>query len=305
MKNKIYYIMLAIVYITWGLDPIINRYFYNYFSASALVLLATLASFILFLALSFKKLRLIDKRYLKIAVPICIISSLANILQRIGLQYTTPASYAFLEQLACVVVPILLFILARRKPTLLQSAASIFCLVGCFIFSGLATSGGIGFGIGDILCALAGIFGGIALAATGLYVKELDIRLYTLIHMSTYFMTSLIMAISLNLITSNGAPIEKLTFTAKPAVIIGALVFGLFSVGICWLMRNKAVSKINPALVAIIGPSSAIITGIVSLILKIDKISPHFIIGSALILIAMVLSAANDIRQGKKQKNNC
>lgn len=302
MKNAIFYVMLVIVYVTWGIDPIINSYFYNYFSASALSVLATLGSFVLFFVLSLKKLRLLDKRYLKIALPICIISSIANILQRIGLQYTTPASFAFLEKTACVVVPILLFILARKKPTVLISAASILCLVGCFIFSGLGASGSFSFGIGDILCAAAGILGGFTLAATGLYIKDLDIRLFTLIHMFSYFMTSLIMAVALNFIKADGAPLEKFTFSKNPAVIIGAVLFGLFSVGICWLMRNKSASQINPAAIAILSPSSAIITGVVSLALGIDKISTSFVIGALLILVAMALSSANDIIHYKREK---
>ena len=156
MKNYIYYLIIAMVVVTWGFDPVVNSYLYSSFSASALSSLATFCSVILLFCFSFKKLRLLDKRYFMIAVPICTMNSVACVLQKIGLQYTSPASYAFLEQLACVVVPIALFIFTRKRPSALQCIASVICLVGCFVFSGML-SGGLSFGIGEILCGLAGI----------------------------------------------------------------------------------------------------------------------------------------------------
>ena len=128
----IYYLMLITVVITWGIDPVVNSHFYNYFSTSALISLATLTSTIVFFILSFKKLKYLNKDYLKIALPISALNAIACMLQRIGLQYTTPANYAFLEQLSCIIVPIAVFIFIKRKPTVLQCIASIcVCISVC------------------------------------------------------------------------------------------------------------------------------------------------------------------------------
>ena len=166
MKNAVYYAMLFAVILTWGIDPVINSLFYKHYSATALVSMATLLSSIMFFLVSLKKLKYLNRRYLAVAVPICGLNSIACVFQRIGLQYTTPASYAFLEQLACVVVPIVLFIFARKKPTITQCAASAICLVGCFVLSGLGSEGGFALGVGEILCAIAGILLGLCIAAT-------------------------------------------------------------------------------------------------------------------------------------------
>ena len=112
-NNLIYYLMLITAVITWGIDPIVNSKFYKYFSASALASLATLAALIFFSLISIGKFKLFNKRYFKIALPITLVSSLACVLQRIGLQYTSPSSYAFLEQLACVIVPFMSFVFIR------------------------------------------------------------------------------------------------------------------------------------------------------------------------------------------------
>ncbi len=290
----IYYLMLIAVVITWGIDPVVNSYFYNYFSASALISLATFASTVVFFILSFKKLKNLNKDYLKIAVPISALNAIACMLQRIGLQYTTPANYAFLEQLSCVIVPIAVFLFVRRKPTVLQAVASIACIVGCFIFSGLGT-GGLSFGVGELLCSAAGIILGVSIAATGLFVKKLDISLYMLIHMSVYFLVSAALAVSLNFIKSDGVPLEKFVFTFDMGIVIAVILFGLFSVGLCWLLRTEATRNINPTAVAIISPFSAVITGVVSVIFATDTLSKSFVIGALIITLSMVISTINDI----------
>ena len=290
MKNTVYYVMLFTVILTWGIDPVINSLFYKHYSATALITMATLLSSIMFFLVSLKKLKCLNRRYFAVVIPICGLNSIACVLQRIGLQYTTPASYAFLEQLACVFVPIVLFVFTRKKPTVIQYSASAICLVGCFVLSGLGSEGGFALGIGEILCAIAGILLGICIAATGVYTKGLDIGLFMLLHMTVYFVVSLTSAIGLNYITKGGVPLEKFVFTADARILIPAALFSLFSVGVCWLLRTEALRNISPTFVAISNPFSAVITGIVSLISGLDKFTLRFAIGSVLIVLAMTLS---------------
>lgn len=303
MKNAVYYAMLFAVILTWGIDPVINSLFYKHYSATALVSMATLLSSIMFFLVSLKKLKHLNRRYLTVAVPICGLNSIACVFQRIGLQYTTPASYAFLEQLACVVVPIVLFIFVRKKPTIIQCAASAICLVGCFVLSGLGSEGGFALGVGEILCAIAGILLGLCIAATGIYAKGFDIGLYMFVHMTVYFVVSLASAIGLNFITKGGVPLEKLVFTLDAGILIPAALFSLFSVGVCWLLRTEALRNINPTFVAISNPLSAVITGIVSLVMGLDELTLNFAIGSVLIVLAMTLSALPEKSQSAIRDN--
>ncbi|MBE6705265.1 MAG: DMT family transporter [Ruminococcaceae bacterium] len=287
----IYYVMLLSVTATWGMDPIINKYFYKWFSPSMLATVCTFASAVLFIILSARKLKNLNIDYLKIAVPISTLNALACLSQRIGLQYTTPSSYSFLEKMSVAVVPFALFFMTGKKPSLMRIFAAIICLVGCFIFSG-ASFASMNFGIGEILCALAGIIGGICISATGVYVKKLDIMLYITIYMTMYFLTSLALTVGLNAITSpvTGEPLERIRFTPDAGLVTLLVLFGLFTVGICWLMRTEAVKHISPAKVVILSPVSAIVTGVVSCALGIDKLSIRFAVGALLILSAVVIS---------------
>ena len=172
-----YYTALLFVIFVWGVDPLIMSFFYKYYSATALTALGSFFSLLMFFIISLRKRIKLDKRYLKIAVPIAVINSVACLLQKIGLQYTTPANYAFLEHLSCVVVPLTVWIATKKRPSLPQCLAGFVCIAGCFILCG-ADLGSSSHGVGNILCAAAGILLGVSVAAIGIYARELDEILY-------------------------------------------------------------------------------------------------------------------------------
>ena len=167
----------------------------------------------------------------------------------------------------------------------------VLCLAGCFILSGM---GSLSFGVGDLLCSLAGVMLGISVAATGVFAGRLDLRLYMMIYMTMYFLTSLIMAFSLD-----AAGIEKAVFSMNPWLLLGAVLFGLLSVGLCWLLKTVAMTHLDPTAVAVISPFSAVIAGAVSVCFGLDRITPNLLIGAALILAALLISGLNDVRKSQ------
>ena len=294
-----YFSILILVAIIWGLDPIVNRYLYQYYSASALSALSTLLSAMFFFLLSVRKLHLLNRSYLRIALPIGLINSLACLLQRIGLQYTTPARYSFLEHLSCVVVPVLMFLFFKKRPTPLQWIAGALCICGCLLLTGAGAEGGI-LGPGEILCALAGILFGVCIVATGIYAKELDINLFMMIHMSIYFITSVGMAVGLHTVKTDGHPIEPFTFSFNIRHLLIGILFGFLSVGICWLLRTEATRHVSPPIVASVMPFSAVVSGTVSVLAGFDQISSSFLLASAMIITAAILSGLSDTQKKKR-----
>ncbi len=299
-----YYLALFFVVIVWGLDPVIMSYFYRYYSASALTALGALASFLLLLTVSRKKLRLLNARYFKVAAPISALNSVACLLQKIGLQYTTPANYAFLEHLSCVVVPIALFILIRMRPTLPQGISAVLCLCGCFVLCGVGTAGPVTLSFGDVLCALAGILLGACVALTGVFGKGLDISLYMAVHMGVYFLISTVSALTLNFLTLDGTVAEPIRFSTQPTLLLLAVLFGLVTTGLCWLLKNLAIVRTDPTAVAIVSPFAAVISAVASVLLGQDTLHYNLVIGAALILLAVLLADLPSPRKnngGKKK----
>ncbi len=285
-----YYIMLLFVCLVWGCDPVFYLHFYKNFSPSVISAIFSFGSFLMFFALSYKKLKEINIKYLKVAVPVAVISTFANLLQRIGLQYTTPAKYAFLEHIACAVVPVMMYIFIKRKPSKTQVLACIICLCGCFVLTGMSFSD-LSIGIGDLLCTLAGVFGGIHLAANAVFIKKTDIFVHMTVYMFVYFIVSLFSVALLGNIAINGVAAEVVKFTLKPELFLPVLLYGLLSVGITWLMKIEAVRHINPTAVAIISPFTAVIAGVISVVMGLDILSGRLIIGAILIMCASIITS--------------
>lgn len=282
-----YYAALLFVVAFWGISSVVYSYFYQYYSAAVLTSIMTLFSALFFWISAGKKLTLLDKRYLKIALPICCLNAFANVIQRIGLQYTTPAKYAFFEHLSCVVVPVMMFLFIRKKPTLLQGGAGVCCLAGCFILSGVSFSGeGAALGVGDALCIISGVLMGICVAAIGVYTQKMDATLFMVLYMTSYFTVSALMAVALNLISLDGVPMERAVITWDLPVLLLAIVFGLVDVALCWLLRTDAIRHIDPVTVATVSPFSAVITGVVSVMVGIDSLTPNLVIGGTIIFIS-------------------
>ena len=283
-KKWVYFSALLFVVIFWGISSVVYHYFYRYYSAAVLTCIMTLFSALFFWIQAKKRLKQIDGKFLKIALPICLLNAVANVLQRIGLQYTTPANYAFFEHLSCVVVPVMMFVFIRQTPSLLQGIGAVTCLIGCFVLCGVSFSGGSAIGVGDLLCIISGLLMGVCVAAIGAYTRHLDGTLFMVVYMTCYFGVSLILAFVLNTV---GA--EPAVITWKIPVLLLVIVFGLVDVALCWLLKTEAIRHIDPVAVATISPCTAVITGAVSVWAGIDQPTPRLLIGGGVIFLSALI----------------
>lgn len=301
-KRVIAYCGIVFVVLIWGIYPIFTTDLLTHYSGGTFTFLSSLVSAAALLLISIPKLRLIDASYFKVAVPTGLFVGLANLFQKIGLQYTTPTLYAFLESLSCVIVPLLLFLFIKKKPGWMTVSASVICLAACFILSGMGFGGGgFAFGKGEILCALAGLMYGVNIAATGVYAKKLNAMLYVMIQMWVNVIVAGIAAFAFDRIEINGAPIEKIVFTWdwKQLLLLAFLVLSISTFG--WIVRTESMKYVNPSVVAIIMPFSSVVTGVVAVFTGKDVFSFRLLSGGVLILIASILSGYDDVRKPKKE----
>lgn len=304
-KNKVVtaYVLIIIVIFIWGISPPINSYLNQSYSVTLRGLIVSAIATVTLLLLSIKKLKRLNVKYLKV-VPTGIFLSVATLLQKIGLLYTTPVKYAFLENLSCIVVPIILFFAIKKRPNVLTAISCVLCLVGTFILTGMSFSlENISFGIGEFLCALAGILFGFNIAYTGMYIKEFDTVLYLLVQHIT---STVICVISLILLTSikiNGVPIEVVKFSWDIKGVIILVSLAIVSDLLCWILRTYSMKFVNPTAVSIIMPFSAVITGVSSVLYGMDELSFNLITGGTISLIAAIISGIADIKYENKPLN--
>ena len=303
-KNKSTFLaymgIIAVVFI-WGVIPTAKKALIgDHFSAAVYSAVTTFAAACVLLIISAKSIKLLNKEYFKVAIPTGLCVGVAALFQAIAYKYdASPTKQAFLENLSCVIVPILLFIFIKKKPSILTVLASITCLAASFVL-GDVFSDNLTFGIADVLNALAGVFYGINIAFTGIFAKKFHAPLYVMIQLFVQAAVSAIIAVAFNFITYGGEPMDKIVFTPDVWLILGLIGIGIITNAVCWTIRTTAMKYVSANVVAVIMPFSAVITGIVSVILGMDSLSSTLIIGAALGLAASFMSSAGDILENKK-----
>lgn len=302
-KTVIAYVMIIIVVFIWGVSPPLNVYMNDKYSVALRGTVISAISAITLLIICCKKLKELNLQYLK-AIPTGVFLSLASLVQKIGLIYSTPTKYAFLENISCIVVPVILFFAIKKKPDILTIISCILCVVGVFMLSGMNFSAAsMSFGIGEVLCALAGVLYGINIAYTGIYIKKFNTLLYLLIQQITSTIVSFISVILLAAIKIDGVPIEIIKFSWDFGGILLLVALALVSNVLCWFLRTYAMKFVNATAVSIMMPFSAAITGVVSVLFGMDVLNIELVVGGLIVLAAAILSGVADIKY--ESKNQC
>lgn len=298
-KKTLSYMGLFFVVFMWGLAPFLTLELYKFYSPTIRVCFSNLVLVTAYLVMAGKNIRNFNFDYIKIGVPTGVFMTLANMSQKIGLLYTTPARYAFLENLSCITVPILMYILIKKKPKPATILASFICLLSAFILNGASFSGK-SWGPGEILCAIAGLLYGFNIAGTGIYAKKLNVPLYLATQALTGFFLSLVSAVilnSVNIETVSGtmAPFEKIFFSFNPLHILFVILFTLITSALCWTIRTNSMKHIDASIVAIIMPFSAVFTGVLSVLFGSDILDMNLLVGGILGFLAIILSSFEDL----------
>ena len=295
-----YYGIILLVVVLWGVYPVVTDYLYNFYSPSICSFFYYAVSALTLLAFYFKRIKVASKECIKTAILTGLILAIANVIIKIGLFYTTPSNYAFLENLQMAFVPIVLIVVYRQIPSLITVFCALLCILGCATLCGIFTEFNIK--IGDLLCCIATVFYGVNIAITGNSVRKHDPCVFIMIQLAISSIISLITAIALNFIKINGTPIEPLKFSFDISLLAISVILAVIAGAICWSLRTIALKHIDINVYTIMLSISAIVTTIISLIVGTDKFSYSLLIGALLIISAVVISGLSDIIRDKKKK---
>ena len=305
MKNKkfiAYTGIIAVVFI-WAVIPLLKKALIgSSFSATVYTTLSLFAASFTLLCIYAKSLKCITLEYFKIGVPTGMCVGAATIAQALAYNFNaSPTNQAFLENLSCITVPIILLIVLKKAPTALAVSASLLCLLSSMVLSG-AFSNGMSFSAADILNALAGLMYGVNIAITGIYAKKLVAPVYVMIQLFVQAIMSLLCVFAFNFISIGGSPIDTFVFTSSLPLILSVVGIGIVSNALCWTMRTSAMKYVSANVVAVFMPFSAVITGIIAVLVGQDKPSLSLLVGALIGIIASLLSSFADIQENKNKK---
>ena len=302
-KTAIAYAGIISVVFIWAVIPLVKKALIGgSFSASIFSAVTALSSALVLLVINRKKLKELNAAYFRAAVPTGVCLGGAALAQALAYNFdASPTNQAFLENLSCIIVPVMLFVAVKKKPTALTITASVVCLASSVVLSG-ALEMGMKFHTADILNAVAGVLYGVNIAVTGIYAGRVVPSLYVMIQLFVQSVLSFAMAVAFNFICIGERPIDPFAFSFDPWLILALVGVGVISNALCWTIRTSAMRYVSANVVAVIMPFSAVVTGIIAVAIGSDSLSISLVVGAILGLAASLLSATNDVLETKKHE---
>jgi len=216
-----------------------------------------------------------------IVIGTCLFAGYA--LQTFGLEFTTPSKAGFLTGLNVVLVPLLAFLILKRKPGIAALIGVGCSVAGLYL---LTEGGGSSFNIGDLLEFLCAFAFGMHIVFTGKYAKQFPAIALTLIQISTVAVLSGLAAIFS----------ENWSAAFSPSVIKGsgvwfALLFTSLLATVAAYLSQTALQKITaPTHVALIFTMEPVFAALASYFWIHETLGTTAYIGCLFIFIGMILA---------------
>ena len=302
--KPIAFITLLIVVALWGVAPVISKSIFDgaLYSPGILIALRGLFSIIAMAIIINKGFKKVNKSYL-ICIPAGIILAAAYIFQFVGLKYTVPSKNAFLENISCITIPIFMFIFIREKPTWYSIVSAVVCVIGSlflvgngFDFLSFFKSGDIR---GDGLSAIGGLFFGLDIAFTKVFCKDKDPLLYVFFQL----VTLTVVATGYSLICETYV-FQDFAISFEILDLLQVAFLGFVCTALCWVARAWAMKSIDAVTVSLLVPLSAVIASVLSICLHLENFTWNLLIGGAIILLSIAVSAIFDYRKECQAKKH-
>ena len=284
-KRAAAYLGMLVILLLWGTTPVLNKKIISSYSPALMIGLRATVAAAFVGAVAGKRLKALDRSYLKTAGVSGAALGFAYVVQTVGLQYTTPAKSAFLENVSCIVVPIVLFFATKKRISVFQLLSALVCLAGVGVLSFDGNAQGLfSFGAGELLSCLGGVLYGVNIALMGVFGKDKNALVYAFVQMLAVAAAGLFYAFLF----------EEMRFSLAPTDLLLLVYLGVIPTGLSWILRSVCQKHVNAAVVGVIMPFGAVITGVTSALCGEDTFGPSLFLGGTLCVSAIVLSEAGE-----------
>lgn len=212
----------------------------------------------------------------------------ATNLQQFGLVETDAGKTAFITALYIVLVPVFGLVIKKKAPALVWVSVLV-ALVGMYF---LCIKNGFSIEIGDLLVLLCAAAFAVQILIVDRFVSLVDGVKLSCIQMLVSGTLSAIFA----------AFTETTTLSAVIDCMVPILYLGIFSSGVAYTLQVVAQKGTNPTVVSLILSLESVIGAIASAIALNERLLPREYLGSALMLVAVILAQLPE-SIFKKKKN--
>lgn len=235
----------------------------------------------------YKKLKLINKSVLWKGATLGAILFVGFAIQTWGLEYTTPSKNAFLTAINVIIVPIIAYVIYKRRIDRFEFIAAGVAIVGIGF---LSLQDSLTINIGDflsILCAFAFAFD---IFYTNVFVKTEDALALTIVQFYTATICSVIGVVVLGDYPT--------TYSAEGLGII--VYLAVFCTGVAYVCQNIGMQYANSTKSAIILSTEALFGTMFSVLLLNELLTGRMIFGCILIFFAILFAEVKPTFNRKK-----
>lgn len=247
-----------------------------------LVLMAyrfSLASLIMYIFLH-KKIGKLSLKDIKEACVPGIILFIGFATQTFGLKYTTASKQGFLTATYVVMVPLLYWMLYKKKPQTKVIVGSFITIIGIGLVS---YNKDLSFNIGDGLTLVCALFFAGHILSLEHYTKKIEVMKLSFIQLFVAALLFIAAALIFEPININ---------LSRPEV--GAIVYlAIFSTFLCFTVQTIAQKYTTSSHAAIIMSLESVFSAIFGILLLSETMTPLMVAGSVMIFVAILLIEVN------------
>ncbi|MFJ8260657.1 DMT family transporter [Rummeliibacillus sp. NPDC094406] len=277
MKKYIGEILLFITAIIWGSGYIGMAIGLEHLTVFQIMAGRFIVASILLTLIFWKKLKLISKSVLWKGAILGGILFTAFTVQTMGLVYTTPSKNAFLTAINVIIVPVIAYIIYKRKFDRFEILAAVLAVVGIGF---LSLQGSMTINVGDFLSVLSAIGFAFDIFYTNVFVKTEDALALTIVQLLTASILSISAAILLGEVPTTISTVE----------ISVIFYLGVFCTTIAYVCQNIGMQYANPTKSALLLSTEALFGTIFSVMILHEILTGRMIIGGILILVAILVA---------------
>lgn len=204
--------------------------------------------------------------------------------QIVGLQYTTPSKNAFLTALNVVIVPFISFLILKKKIGVKGVIGALMSVAGVAL---LSLDSNFSLGLGDGLTLICAVGFAFQIFLTSEFVKKYCATVLNFIQMATAFLLSVVC------LFGNG----ETSFEVTTKGWLSVLYLGVISTTVCYLLQTASQKYVDETKAAIILSMESVFGTIFSIIILHEVITLRMVMGSVVILTAVVISNLSEIQE--------
>lgn len=285
--------MLIVAAVVWGLAFVVMKDALDLVPPAQLLGIRFFATGLILCLIFFKRIRkAFNRNHLVYGAILGVMLFMAFWVQTSGLAETTPGKNAFLTATYVVFVPLICWLVFRKRPSRYHILAALICIVGMGFVS---LQGSLTMEFGDLITIVGSFFFGIHIVFVARWSKGRDILVLT----AYQFVVAGICGLICGTLFETWAPIEVFT---DPAFIMNMAYLVIFASCLALVFQNVALAHVPPTQVSLFLSLEAVFGVLFSVMLYGESLTLKLAVGFGLIFAAILISELFPLKKPMRKR---